>query len=177
MNITLTISDCKVLQLLLFKLKQAENDIVCTIDLMSEIALPYIKQQELLDSIPGIDKISALLILSEIGNAPYESFDTAEQLCSWAGLVPRNDESAGKIHSKKILPGNQYLKPILVQVAWVAVKCRNTPFHQWFWTHQGKLGQKKAIIAVARKILKLCFMLLKDEIPYDNEIAMSNLKR
>ncbi len=175
-NISLTASDCKVLQLLLNKLNETEADIEYTVNLMSEIAQEYSRQLELLDSIPGIDKVSALLILAEIGNAPFESFETPERLCSWAGLAPRNDESAGKINCTKILPGNQYLKPILVQVAWAAVKCRNTPFHQWFWSHQGKMGQKKAIIAVARKILKLCFKLLKDDVPYDNDVALSNLK-
>ena len=175
-NISLTSSNCKVLQLLLNKLNQAEADIEYTINLMAEIASDYNRQLEVLDSIPGIDKVSALLILAEIGNAPFESFETPERLCSWAGLVPRNDESAGKINCTKILPGNQYLKPILIQVAWVAVKCRNTPFHQWFWSHQGKMGQKKAITAVARKILKLSFKLLKDDIFYDNEVALSKLK-
>lgn len=176
-NITLNESNCKVLQLLLNKLNQSENDIDYTVNLMCEIAQPYAKQLEILDSIPGIDKVSSLLILAEIGNAPFESFETPERLCSWAGLVPRNDESAGKINCTKILPGNQYLKPILIQVAWVAVKCRNTPFHKWFWSHQGKMGQKKAITAVARKILKLIFKLLKDNSLYDNEIALSNLKQ
>ncbi|MDO4731763.1 MAG: IS110 family transposase [Clostridia bacterium] len=175
-NNKLTASDCKVLQLLLNKLKQAEKDIEYTVELMSEISQDYSRQLEVLDSIPGIDKVSALLILAEIGNAPFESFETPEKLCSWAGLAPRNDESAGKVNCAKILPGNQYLKPILVQVAWVAVKCRNTPFHQWFWSHQRKMGQKKAIIAVARKILKLIFKLLKDDVLYDNDVALSNLK-
>ena len=175
-NITLTHPNCKVLQLLLNKLNQSVNDIDYTVNLMLEIAQPYTTQLEILDSIPGIDKIAALLILAEIGNAPFKSFETPERLCSWAGLVPRNDESAGKINCSKILPGNQYLKPILIQVAWVAVKCRNTPFHHWFWSHQGKMGQKKAIIAVARKILKLCFKLLKDGTPYDNDVALSNVK-
>ena len=158
------------------KLYQSENDIHDTVDLMSQIAEPYNHQLELLDSIPGIDKIAALLILAEIGSFPFKSFAIAAHLTSLAGLSPRNDESAGKIQSRKILPGNYYLKPILVQVAWVAVKQRNTPFHHCFWSHQGKLGKKKAIIAVARKILKLIFKLLTDDIYYDNAITMSNLK-
>lgn len=60
--------------------------------------------------------------------------------------------------------------------SWVAVMQRNTPFHQWFWSHQKKLGQKKAIIAVSLKILKLIFKLLSDDVLYDNNVALSNLK-
>lgn len=176
-NLKLTASECKVLKLMLDKLYQSENDIKVAVELMAEIAEPYNHQIELLDSIPGIDKVSALLILAEIGSNPSKSFKTAGHLTSWAGLVPRNDESAGKIQSKRILPGNQHLKPILVQVAWIAVKQRNTPFHKWFWSHQGKLGKKKAIVAVARKILILIYKLLADDVHYDNEIAISNVKK
>ena len=111
-----------------------------------------------------------------IGNEPFKDFETAERLCSWAGVVPRNDKSAGKIYSKNILAGNQHLKPTITQVAWAAVRTRNTPFHYWFWSHQGRMGQKKAIIAISRKILKLIFKLMKDNITYDSTVAMSNIK-
>ena len=175
-NVSLTTSECTVLSLLLKELYQTESDIEDAVRLMSNVADPFSHQLEILDSIPGIDKIAALLILAEIGEAPSESFQTPAHLVSWAGLSPRNDESAGKIQSRKILPGNQYLKPVLVQAAWVAVKQRGTPFHAWFWSHQAKLGKKKAIIAVARKILKLSYILLDSDIYYDNAIAMSKVK-
>ena len=176
MSISLTSLECQLLKLLIDRLVQSEKDLASIVDLMSEIAAPYKRQLEILDSIPGIDKVSSLLILAEIGNEPFKDFETAERLCSWAGVVPRNDESAGKIYSKNILNGNQHLKPVLTQVAWVAVKQRGTPFHYWFWTRQKRLGQKKAIIAVSRKILKLIFTLLQDNVTYDSTIAMSNIK-
>ena len=69
--------------------------------------------------------------------------------------------------SRSILPGNPYLKVILCQVAWIAVRARGSKFHSWFWSHQGKLGRKKAIIAVARKILILIYRLLERDQPYD----------
>lgn len=176
MNISITALECKLLKMLIDRLEQAEKDLTSVIDFMMEIAAPYKRQIEILDSIPGIDNISALLILAEIGGDPLQDFQTAARLCSWAGLVPRNDKSAGKIYAKNILSGNQHLKPTLTQVAWVAVKQRNTPFHHWFWSHQKKLGQKKAITAVSRKMLKLIFKLLSDNITYDNTVAMSNIK-
>lgn len=108
---------------------------------------------ELLDSIPGIDTLAAATILAEIGPQPQAHFATPAHPASWAGLVPRNDESAGKVKSRSILPGNPYLKVILCQVAWVAVRRRGSRFHAWFWSHQARLGKKKAIIAVSHKLL------------------------
>ncbi len=89
-----------------------------------------------------------------------EYFSSADRLCSWAGVVPRNDESAGKIKSRKTMHGNRFVKAILCQAAWAAVRTRHSPFHDWFWSHRPKLGQQKAIIAVARKLLKLIYHLL-----------------
>ena len=88
-------------------------------------------------------------------------FSTASHLSNWAGLAPRNDESAGNIKSRKILHGNPYVKSILVQCAWAAVKTRNSKFANWFWSHSARIGRKKAIIAVARKLLVTIYTLLE----------------
>ena len=92
-------------------------------------------------SVPGIDTLAALLLSAEITATPHLSFASAEKLCRWAGLAPRNDQSAGKVKSRKITPGNPYIKSILYQVAWSAVKSRNNPFRDWFWSHRYK-GEK-----------------------------------
>ncbi len=94
---------------------------------------------------------------------------------SWAGLSPRNDESAGKIKSKKIMPGNPYVKSILCQVAWVAVKNRKTHLGVWFWSHQARIGKKKAIIAISRKILTLAYTLISNNTFFDNDYLYSRL--
>ena len=73
---------------------------------------------------------------------------------------------------KKILPGNPYIKSILCQVSWSAVRNRKNPFGHWFWANQGRLGKKKAIVAVSRKILSIIYYLLANNKFYDNEIAM-----
>lgn len=160
-----------ILRLLLKKPDEVDGDLAYIDVQTAELAADYRREMELLDSIPGIDILSAVTLLGEIGPAPQESFPTPGHLNSWAGLVPRNDESAGKVKSKRILPGNPYIKTILCQVAWVAVKVRGSPFHAWFWSHQGHLGRRKAIIAVARKILKLIYRLLESGLPYDAEGA------
>lgn len=160
-----------MLQLLLKKLNDVEADLAFIDKETATLTAQYEREVTLLDSIPGIDVLSAVSVLGEIGPTPQNSFATPGQLISWAGLCPRNDESAGKVKSRKILHGNPYIKIILCQVAWVAVRVRGSPFHTWFWSHQGRLGRKKAIIAVARKILKLIYRLLESGKPYDLELV------
>lgn len=169
----LTQAQQSLLQLLLKKLAEGEGDLAYIDQQMELILAPYAQQMELLDSIPGIDTLAAATILAELGPAPQDSFPSPRHLTSWAGLVPRNDESAGKVKSRSILPGNPYLKVILCQVAWIAVRVRGSKFHSWFWSHQGRLGRKKAIIAVSRNILVLIYRLLERNQPYDPNYAVT----
>lgn len=135
--------------------------------LMLQVSEEYRPHVAIAVSIPGLKTESALAILAEISPTPHESFENAGRLCSWAGLVPRNDESAGKVKSRKILHGNPYVKSMLVQCAWAAVTSRKSEFSKWYWARQGHLGSKKTIIAVARKILVLLYRLLQTGEFYD----------
>ena len=157
----------KLLHHLIQRLDYCEESIANLLTEMANLAAPYRSVLEVMDSIPGIDLTSALAILAEIGPAPMSSFKTPEHLSSWAGLAPRNDESAGKIKSKKIMHGNPYIKSILCQVAWAATRSRHSVLAKWFWFHQGKLGKKKAIVALSRKILSLIYVLIQREELYD----------
>lgn len=163
-----------MLKLILKKIDDSLADIDSVLKSMQELAKAYEVQTEIIKSIPGIDINATLAIVGEISATPQDKFDSAEKLCSWAGLSPRNDQSAGKVKSRKIMHGNPYVKSILCQVAWSAVRSRNSYFNSWFWSHQGKLGRKKAIIAVSRKILKLIYHLLKTNQRYNMEIAFSH---
>jgi transposase len=157
----------KLLKLLLKRIDEDNANLKEVEQAMEEMFAPYAKEVDIIDSIPGIDKITAMTVLSEISVTPKNSFPTAGHMTKWAGLVPRNDESAKTVKSKKILPGNQYIKTILCQAAWSAVRVRNSSFAKWFWSHQGHKGQKKAIIAVARKLLEMIYILLEKEQYYD----------
>jgi len=168
---TLNSAGQRMLQILLRRLDEVRANIALVDEEMLALAEPYQRQVEILDSIPGVDKLSAVTILGEIGMQPQQYFPTAECLTSWAGLVPRNDESAGKVKSRKILPGNPYVKCILCQVSWVSVRTRKSHYHDWFWCRQGRLGRKKAIVAVSRKILKLIYFLLSTNQLYDLSLA------
>ena len=165
-------NECFLLADFLNQLASIQQHIDLILDKMNEIAQPYAHIIEQLDSVIGIDITAALLILAEIGSDVQQNFKSSAHLCSWAGLSPRNDQSAGKIKSKKILPGNPHIKSILCQTAWVATRNRNNPFGRWFWANQGRLGKKKAIVAVSRKILSLIYHLLSTNQFYDNEVAM-----
>lgn len=165
----LTAAQQALLQLLLKKLGADDSELAEIDQQMELLFAPYARQMELLDSVPGIDTLAAAAILAEIGPQPQAHFATPAHLASWAGLVPRNDESAGKVKSRSILPGNPYLKVILCQVAWIAVRKRGSRFHAWFWSHQARLGKKKAIIAVSHKILILIYRLLERDQLYDPE--------
>ena len=150
-----------LLKHLIHKLDSCQKDIDSILVDMRLLSQQFQEQFAIIDSIPGFDEESAMEIIAEIGAAPQEDFSSGEKLCCWAGVTPRNDESAGKIKSRKTLHGNPYVKALLCQAAWAAVKVRNSPFHVWFWSHKQKLGQKKAIIAISRKLLMLIYLLLK----------------
>lgn len=164
-------NECFLLDDYLEQLAHVRKHIDKLVAKMREIADPYSQQIEQLCSIPGIDNVSALLIIAETGVDFERNFKTPGHLSAWAGLKPRNDESAQKFKSRKILPGNPYLKSILVQTAWAAVASRNSSFHKWFWSHQLTLGKKKAIIAVSRKILVLIYILVVRGELYNPDIA------
>ena len=150
----------RLLGQLLHKLDSAQEDIASILEDMRLLSQPFQEQIAIIDSIPGFDEESSIEIIAEIRATPQEHFSSSERLCSWGGTVPRNDESAGKVKSKRTKHGNSYVKAILCQSAWAAVSVRNSPFRAWFWSHKSKLGEKKAIIAVARKLLKLIYLLL-----------------
>jgi len=104
-------------------------------------------------TIPGIKRVSAITILSEIGT-DMSQFSNSKRLCCWAGLTPGNNESAGKKKSVRITRAGVYLKPALVQVAHAAVKSSISPYYKLKYERISKRrGKKRAIIAIARMIL------------------------
>lgn len=116
----------------------------------------------LLRTIPGVDRSSAITILSEIG-VDMTQFGSSKRLCCWAGLTPGNNESAGKKKSVRISRAGVYLKPALVQVAHAAVKDKLFPYYALKYERIAKRrGKKRAIIAIARMILTAIFVMLSN---------------
>ena len=87
---------------------------------------------------------------------------TAGHLLSWAGLCPRNDESAGKRHSTRLRKGDLWLKTLLVQCAWAARRKKGSYFNAQFLRLRGRRGPKKAACAVAASLLTTIYHMLKD---------------
>ena len=114
----------------------------------------------LLQTIPGVDRNSAITIISEIGT-DMEQFGSSKRLCCWAGLTPGNNESAGKKKSVRITRAGVYLKPALVQVAHAAVKATDNSYYRLKFEQISKRrGKKRAIIAIARMILTAVFQMM-----------------
>ena len=132
-------------------------DIDSMIDSLVE---PYENAVQLLCTIPGVDRSSAVTIISEIGT-DMTQFSNSKRLCCWAGLTPGNNESAGKKKSVRITRAGVYLKPTLVQAAHAAVKSNKSPYYKAKYERIAKRrGKKRAIIAVARMILTAVYHML-----------------
>lgn len=114
----------------------------------------------LLCTIPGVDRNSAITIISEIGY-DMSQFGSSKRLCCWAGLTPGNNESAGKKKSVRITRAGVYLKPALVQVAHAAVKATDNSYYRLKYEQISKRrGKKRAIIAIARMILTAIYQMM-----------------
>ena len=126
---------------------------------------PFEEVVELLDTIPGVGREAAEIIVSEIGN-DMSRFPTADHLAAWAGVSPGNNESAGKRRSGRTRKGNQALRTVLNQAAHVAAHTKNTYLSAQYHRLAGRRGAKKAIVAVEHSILVIAYHLIERKEPY-----------
>jgi transposase len=119
----------------------------------------------LLVTIPGVSRLSALTILSEIGR-DMSRFATAGHLVAWAGLCPGQNESAGRRRRSRLRKGAPWLKTMLVQCAWAAKRAKASYYRAQFFRLQAKRGPQKAICAVAASILTAIYHMLKDGVAH-----------
>ncbi|WP_269506476.1 IS110 family transposase [Burkholderia sp. IMCC1007] len=129
-------------------------------------ALTPIRQRaRLLTTIPGVSDLTAQVLLAEIG-VDMTRFPDAGHLVSWAGLCPRNDESAGKRRSTRVRKSGTWLKTALVTAAWAAVRVKTTYLRAQFLRLKARRGPKKAILAVAASMLTAAYFMLRDGAEY-----------
>jgi len=126
---------------------------------------PFRVLTELLTTMPGVSDIVANVIVSEIG-LDMSRFPTPGHLISWAGLCPRNDESAGKRRSTRVRKGAPWLKTTLVQAAWSAARAKGTYLRAQFLRLKTRRGPRKAILAVAASMLTAAYFMLRDGVEY-----------
>jgi transposase len=129
-------------------------------NIIDELIVPYEDYITLLCTIPGVDRNSAIIILSEIGT-DMTQFSSHYRLTSWAGLAPGCNESAGKKKSVRISRAGVYLKPCLVEVAHCSIKDKtNTYYAEKYNKISKRRGKKRTIIAIARKILVAIYHMI-----------------
>ncbi|GHV39375.1 IS110 family transposase [Clostridia bacterium] len=135
------------------------------------LAEQYQPQIQLLMSVPGISTtFTAIRILAEIG-ADMSVFETSKHLCSWAGLTPQNQESAGKKKTTRIGRAGAYLKPLLVQIALAVGKSKkHNELRDKYQALKKRRGGKKAVIAIARKLLTAIWHILSKGEFYNAEL-------
>jgi transposase len=130
----------------------------------------------LLDSIPGIGRWSAEVILAEIG-CDMTRFPTAGHLSSWAGMCPGSDESAGKRRSGRTRHGSPWLRATLTEAAYAAGRGKGTYLAERYGRLIGRRGKKKTAIAVGRTILETCHLVLSTGQFYDDARVRDRARR
>jgi transposase len=157
------------LEALMDQLRGLEDLIARYTARIEEAMRPFAQAEARLMTIPGVGRQAAEVIVAEIG-ADMGRFPTAGHLASWAGLCPGNNESGGKRRSGKTTKGSRWLRTTLVQVAWAASHTKKTTFGATYRRWAKRLGKKKALVAVARKILVLAYTLLKIATDYQERL-------
>jgi transposase len=134
---------------------------------------PYAATLHRLCRVPGIDLAAAQALLAEIG-PQAAAFDSAEALASWAGVCPGTQESAGVNYSARSPKGNRYLRRLLCQIAWAAVRTKNTFFASLFARLKPRVEARGAVWAIAHRIAKLIWLMLHQQVDYQEKGPAAN---
>jgi transposase len=133
---------------------------------LDERLAPFAPMLANLDTIPGVNRTTAVSILAETGG-DMARFPTAGHLCSWAGMCPGHDESAGKRRSGKTRKANRYLRAALIQGALGASHAKGSALQARYHRVKRRRGHKKAIVAVGHQMLEIAYHLMRDGGTYD----------
>lgn len=142
-----------------------EEAIVALSERIDEVIAPFASKVALLDTIPGVDKRTAELLIAEIG-ADMSVFPTHRHLASWAGICPGQNESAGKSRSGKTRKGSKWLRAGLTEAAKASSRSKGTYLNAQYQRLRGRRGHQKATIAVAHSILVASWHILSYDIQY-----------
>lgn len=154
-----------VLRQLVARLNQVQLDLDALDKQINQLLEPYSAEIALLLTTPGLERVSIAAVIAEIGT-DMSVFKSADHLAAWSGLCPGSNESAGKSKKAPARKGDKYLRTMLVQAACSAVKARGTFWRQKFHQLVVRLGPKKTIVAIARRMVVAIFYMLRDGRPY-----------
>jgi transposase len=129
--------------------------------------IPYQEAVTLIQSLPFQLQAGAATVIAEIG-VDMSRFPSDAHLASWAGVCPGNCESAGKRKSGKTTDGNPYLRGVLCEMAWIVSRMKDNYLSAFYHRIARRRGKKRAIIAVAHKILVIIYHMLKNNKPYED---------
>jgi transposase len=136
---------------------------------IATLITPYLGAVERLQTIPGVDRRAAEVLVAEVGT-DMTRFATAGHLCRWAGMSPGNNRSAGKRKSGRTTQGNRWLRSVLVQAAWAASHTKQTILGQTYRRWVKRMGRKRALVALGHKILVLVYKLLSEDTDYEERL-------
>jgi len=126
-----------------------------------EVMSPHQDVLDRLQELPGISQIAAAGILARLSPC-LDAFPNSAALCSWAGVCPGNNESGGKRHSGRSPVHKHPLKTLLVEVAWAAIKTKGSYYRDKYYRLKARRGAKRAIVAIAHKLLKAIYVIIKE---------------
>ena len=132
---------------------------------IEKAVLPFAEQMVLLQTIPGVEKIAAWQLIAEMG-VDMSVFPDGEHCASWAGLSPGSHESAGVRQSGRTKKGNKYLRRVLTQSGWANSHRKDGFLRAVFFRIKARAGAKKAVLAVAHKLVVIAYSILKTKEPY-----------
>jgi transposase len=164
-------------QFMLQIIQQSIRDKEALIDALEnqidEAVKAYEVEIDLLQSIPGVGKESAISIISEVG-ADMDRFPNEKHISSWAGMSPGNNESGGKKKAVKTLHGNKYLQRTLTESGWGATRKKGSYFREKYYRLVSRRGKKKALVAIGHKIIVAAYFIIKNKEEYKEPIQRDN---
>jgi len=156
-----------LLQLLLEQVDSLDRFIKRLDERIGELAVPFDEDLKRLDTIPGVNRRAAECLIAEVG-VDMETFPSAANLASWAGLCPGKRESAGKSQGGTIRKGNRWLRRLLVQAAWAASRKKGSYLRAQYRRLAARRGGKRAVVAVAHTLLVIGYHILKRKVGYQD---------
>jgi transposase len=156
-----------LLTVALGRLDAIERDIALLDERIAVKVAPYDRQIALLMQIPGVDRLSAIAVIAEVG-VDLSHWATARKLAAWAGLCPGNYESAGRAKGSGIRRGNVHLKAALYVAASAAARQRGSYLKDKYHRLRARRGARRAGVAIAHKIIVSAWYILTREVPYQD---------
>jgi len=156
-----------LLRLQLRRMRELNQALAELEELIRQKLQSYQKELQLLIEIPGVDWTLAAVIIAELG-VDMKVFQTASQLASWAGVCPGNNESAGRRKSGRVTRGNVHLKTALVEAAQASTRAKGTYLRDKFYRLKARRGAKRAVVAIAHKILVAAYHMLSQQVSYND---------